>query len=51
MIIWYDEERKAKVNSKDTTIEDIENMTLNGDYCGFIIGGGKLVGVEHYEEA
>lgn len=51
MIIWYGEERKAKVNelAKTQTIEEIENMTLWGDYSGFIIGDGQLVGCEHYE--
>ena len=48
MIIWYDEERKEKVNNqfKNLSIGDIEDIVDLGRVNGYIISAGKVVGYE-----
>lgn len=52
MIIWYNEERKEKVNKdfKNASIAEIEQSVYAGRVNGFIIGDGKIVGYEPVNE-
>lgn len=51
IIRMYDEERRGKVNRllATCTIEDVLNLTLEGNYCGYVIEDGIVTGVEQYE--
>ena len=53
MVIMYDERMKEAtnnyMNTLGMTIQDLRDISHDGEACGLIVASGKLAGVERYD--